>query len=390
MKYINEINVNGNIALEDTILYKGTPCTAGSKMLEKFIPLHNSEVADRLEKAGYVISGKVNVGEFGFDLLGETSYFGAERDENGNLVSASSLLVKDGLKGVLATELNGASIRGAALGGTVFVKPTYGTVSRYGVIPCACSSEQIGVHAANIDDAAEVLSVIAGHDSKDSTSLNDEKYQYTTSDSVSGKKVCIPQEYFDKADDKTKANLEKVAASLKAKGAEVEYISFAEFEASQSAWFIMMCAESCNNLSRYEGVKYGHRAEKYNDIEELYTNSRTEAFGLLAKSVILYGSDVLSKNRYFTAYDKALKVRRALRNSLDGLFEKYDMILAPVSSKTEYKDASMEDVYNESYFTSLATMMGLPVVATAGVQLIGNSFGENLILSGAKAIEEGK
>ena len=152
MKYINEINKNGNVALEDTILYKGISATAGSKMLEKFIPLHNATVADRLEKAGYVISGKVNVGEFGFDLLGETSYFGVEKDENGNIACASSLLVKEGLKGVLAVELNGASLRGAALNGTVFVKPTYGTVSRFGVIPCACSSEQIGVHAENIEN----------------------------------------------------------------------------------------------------------------------------------------------------------------------------------------------------------------------------------------------
>ncbi len=388
MKYITEKDIKGTVALEDTILYKGIPCTAGSKMLEKFIPLHNAEVADRLEKAGISISGKVNVGEFGFDLLGETSYFGAEKDENGNLVSASSCLVKEGLKGVLAVELNGASIRGAALGGTVFVKPTYGTVSRYGVIPCACSSEQVGVHACNVENASEILSVIAGHDAKDGTSLPCEKYEYFVKDDVSGKKVCIPKEYFEKADDSTKANVEKIADALKSKGVQVEFVSFAEFEASQSAWFVMMCAESCNNLSRYEGVKFGHRTESYNDIEELYTKSRTEAFGLLAKSVILYGSDVLSKNRYFTTYDKALKVRRLLRTKLDALFAEYDLILAPVSSKTEYKEASMKTVYEESYFTSLASMMGLPVVATKGVQLIGNSFEENKLLCAAKAIGE--
>ncbi len=390
MKYITEINAKGNVALEDTILYKGIPTSAGSKMLEKFIPLHSSEVSDRLEKAGYEISGKVNVGEFGFDLLGETSFFGAEKDENGNLASASSLLVKEGLKGVLAVELNGAALRGAALGGTVFIKPTYGTVSRYGIIPLACSSEQLGVHASNIEDAAEILTVVAGHDDKDGTSLPEKKYSYSLSESVSGKKICIPKEYFDKADDLTKAKVEKAADELKVKGAEVEFVSFADLEASQSAWFIMMSAESCNNLSRYDGVKFGHRASKYNDIEELYVNSRTEAFGLLVKSIILYGSDVLSKNRYFTAYDKALKVRRALRKKLDELFAKYDFILAPVSSKTEYKEASMKDVYDESYFTSLASMMGLPAVATNGIQLIGNTFGESAIFSAAKALEEGK
>ena len=298
------------------------------------------------------------------------------------------LVLKEGLKGVIAVELNGASIRGAALGGTVFVKPTYGTVSRYGVIPCACSSEQIGVHACDVETATELLSVIAGHDAKDGTSLPCSKYEYSVKGDVSGKKVCISKEYFDKADDATKAKVEKAANALKTKGAEVEFVSFAEFEASQSAWFVMMCAESCNNLSRYDGVKFGHRAEKYNDIDELYTNSRTEAFGLLAKSVILYGSDVLSKNRYFTTYDKALKVRRLLRTKLDELFAKYDLVLAPVSSKTEYKESTMKTVYDESYFTSLASMMGLPVVATKGVQLIGNSFEENKLLCSAKVIGE--
>ncbi len=389
MKYINVINSKGNVALEDTILYSGVPSTAGSKMLESFVPLHSSTVVTRLESEGYVISGKVNVGEFGLDLLGETSFFGAEKDSNGNLVSASGVLVKEGLKGVLAVELNGSSLRGAALGETVFVKPTYGTVSRYGVIPVACSSEQIGVHSANINDAAEILSAIAGHDEKDGTSLKNEKYEYSIGN-VEGKKVCIPKEYFEKADEKTKEKVLQAVEILKSKGAFVEEVSFEAFESSQSAWYIMMCAEGCNNLSRYDGVKFGHRAEKYNDIDELYTNSRTEGFGLLTKAVILYGSDVLSKGKYFVLYDKALKVRRALRASLDGLFAKYDFILAPVCSKTEYKEADMKTVYEESYFTSLASMMGLPVVATAGVQLIGNTFGENVIFSGAKALEEGK
>jgi aspartyl-tRNA(Asn)/glutamyl-tRNA(Gln) amidotransferase subunit A len=388
MKYITTINEKGNVALDDKILYKNIPCTAGSKMLEKFIPLHNAEIADRLEKAGYVISGKVNVGEFGFDLLGETSYFGAEKDENGNLVSPSSLLVKSGLKGVVATELNGASLRGAALGGTVFVKPTYGTVSRYGIIPCACSSEQAGVHTSTVEDAIELLSVIAGHDGKDGTSLPKEKYDYSVDGDVSGKKVCVPQEYYDKASSEIKAKIDKTVAALKEKGAEVEFVSFAQFEAAQSAWFIMMCAESCNNLSRYDGVKFGHRADRYKDIDELYTNSRTEGFGLLSKAVVLYGSDVLSKNRYFSAYDKALKVRRALRSSLDELFAKYDIILAPATSKTEYSSADLKVVYEETYFTSLAMMMGLPTVAVKGVQLIGNSFEENKLFSAAKAIEE--
>lgn len=388
MKYISVINEKGNVALDDKILYKGVSCTAGSKMLEKFVPLHNAEVVDRLEKAGYVVSGKSNTGEFGFDLLGETSYFGGEKDENGNLASVSSLLVKDGLKGVLAVELNGEAVRGASLGGTAFVKPTYGTVSRYGIIPCACSSEQVGVHAADLETAAELLSVIAGHDAKDGTSLPAEKYEYTVKADANGKKVCVPKEYYEKASNEIKAKIDEAVKSLTDKGAKVDFVSFAQFEVAQSAWFVMLCAESCNNLSRYDGVKFGHRAEKYNDIDELYTNSRTEGFGLLTKAVILYGSDVLSKNRYFTTYDKALKVRRALRNALDKLFAEYDVILAPATFEASYKKSDMETVYNETYFTSLSSMMGLPVAVTKGVQLIGNSFEENKLFSVAKAVEE--
>jgi aspartyl-tRNA(Asn)/glutamyl-tRNA(Gln) amidotransferase subunit A len=201
-------------------------------------------------------------------------------------------------------------------------------------------------------------------------------------------KVCVPTEYMEKVSDSVKAKIKNAIESLEKGGATVEYVSFTDYEAVQSAWFIMMCAESCNNLSRYEGVKFGYRTAEYSDIEELYTKSRTEAFGLLTKSVILYGSDVLSKNRYFSAYDKSLKVRRAARNSLNELFGKYDLILAPVSSETEYKDADMGTVYNESYFTSLGMMMGLPTVAVGGVQLMGNSFCEKKLFAAAEQLTE--
>ncbi len=388
MKYINKKDLKGNVALEDTILYKGIPCTAGSKMLENFVPLHSAEVVTRLENAGYVISGKVNVGEFGLDILGETSYFGGEKDAEGNLVSSSSLLVKEGLKGVLAVELNGAALRGAALGGTIFVKPTYGTVSRYGTIPLACSSEQVGVHASNVKDACELLSVIAGHDYKDGTSLLTEKYSYSCVGDVKGMKVCVPEEYVNSVDSETKAKIEKAVSKLKSNGAEIDFVSFSTFESVSSAWFILLCAESCNNLSRHEGVKFGHRTAEYKDIEELYTKSRTEGFGLLTKSVILYGSDVLSKNRYFSAYDKSLKIRRATRNALTNLFSKYDMILSPVCSKSKYKESDMKTVLEESRFTSLAGICGLPAIAAGGVQVIGDSLSENKLFAAAKILSE--
>ena len=184
--FINEINKNGNIAVDDTILLKGVPATAGSRMLENFVPLFSAEVVERMEKAGYTVSGKTNVGEFGLDLLGETSYFGAETVD-GKLVGAAAELVRKGeVKAALNVDLNGAPRRAAAVSEVVFVKPTYATVSRYGVIAAACSGEQIGVTAADAKTAAEVLSVIAGHDDKDGTSLPKEKYEYTCDLDVKG------------------------------------------------------------------------------------------------------------------------------------------------------------------------------------------------------------
>ena len=177
--YINEINKAGKIAVDDTILVKDLPATAGSKMLENFKPLFSAEAVERLEKAGYVISGKTNVGEFGLDLLGEFSNF-EPVTENGNLAgAAASLVAKGEIKAALNVDLNGAPRRAAAVSGVDFIKPTYGTVSRYGIIACACSGEQIGVTASNAADMKEILSVIAGHDSKDGTSLPAEKYEYS-------------------------------------------------------------------------------------------------------------------------------------------------------------------------------------------------------------------
>ncbi len=391
MFYINEINAAGKIAVDDTILVKGTPATAGSKMLENFKPLFSAEAVERLEKAGYEIAGKTNVGEFGLDLMGETSYFGAAT-VNGNLAGAAAALVAEGkIKGALNVDLNGAPRRAAAVSGVDFIKPTYGTVSRYGIIACACSGEQIGVTAANADDAKEILSAIAGHDSKDGTSLPEEKYEYSVSENVSAMKICIIKELYEAADAAVKANIDAYAESLKKLGATVETISLDIVSQAQTAWQILMSAETTNNLSRFDGVKYGYRAAEYKNIDELYVKSRSESMGFLAKATIIYGSDVLAKAKYEKCYDKSLRIRRVVCDKVREILASCDAILAPACGKAEYKpyDAldAFEKVFEETLFTAIPSITGMPAMVTKGVQLIADSFRESVLLSIAKSVE---
>ncbi len=344
-------------------------------------------------KAGFTVKGKTNVGEFGLDLAGEFSYYGEKADA---ILGAAAESVKNGdVKAALGVDMNGAPRRAAALSGVAFLKPTYGTVSRYGVISCAASGEQVGVYAKGTDGICEIMSVIAGHDGKDGTSLKTESYTYSNNDDITGKKVCVVKDLLDKTDENSAAEIKAFCEALKAKGVEVEEVSFNLFETAATAWQILMCAETCNNVSRYDGVKYGHRAENYRNIDELYVNSRTEGFNFLTKAVILYGSDVLSKNRYKDCYDKSLRVRRVVAEEMAKLFEKYDAVITPVCSKSEYKAYDIKDafvkVFEESEFTAMANLIGIPALSAGKVQLLGKAFSESVLLSLAKSVEsEGK
>ena len=383
-KYITEINKNGNIAIDDTILVKDVPATAGSKMLENFVPLFSAEAVEKVLAAGYTLSGKTAVGEFGLDLYGETST---------NDICAAASLVKEGsVKAALNVDLNGAPRRAAALEGVTFVKPTYGTVSRYGIIAAACSGEQIGVTAKDAETAAEVLTVIAGHDDKDGTSLKNVNCDYNISVSAKGMEIALIKELYDAADSAVKAKIDAASAAYKKAGAKVEEISVATLAEISTAWTILMSAETTNNLSRFDGVKYGYRTEKYKNIDELYVGSRTEAFGFLTKATIIYGSDVLSKGRYEDCYDKSLKIRRKAVEVLKELFTKYDALLAPAFSKAEYEFYPVEEaftkVYEESLFTAPASITGMPAVVTNGVQLIGDYFCDGKLLALAKVLEK--
>ncbi len=388
--YMNVINEKGNIAVDDTLLYKGTPACAGSRILEGFTPLFTAEAVTRLEEKGYVISGKTHVGEFGLDLLGEFSHYDKQE---GSLKGASAQLVANGtVEAALGVDMNGFPRRAAAVSQIDFLKPTYGTVSRYGVISCAASGEQVGVYAKSAGKIAEIMSVISGHDEKDGTSLRCEKYEYTVASDIKGKKICVIKELLDKADDEIKSYIRAYIKNLEANGAEVEEISSDIFELSNVAWQILMTAETCNNVSRYDGVKFGHRAKEYKNIDELYVNSRTEGFNFLTKAVIMYGSDVLSKLRYKDCYEKSLKIRRVVLEKYKDLMSKYDAILTPVCSNVSFdaydiKDAFLK-VFEESVFTSIANLIGTPSCVTRGVQLLGDHFDESTLLSIAAACEK--
>lgn len=389
--YINEINKTGKIAVDDTILVKDVPATAGSKMLENFKPLFSAEAVERLEKAGYAISGKTNVGEFGLDLLGEFSNF-EPVTENGNLAgAAASLIAKGEIKAALNVDLNGAPRRAAAVSGVDFIKPTYGTVSRYGIIACACSGEQIGVTAANAADMKEILSVIAGHDDKDGTSLPAEKYEYSIGEDVSAMKICIVKELYDAASAEVKANIDVYAKKLEDIGAKVETVSLDIVSDVQTAWQILMSAETTNNLSRFDGVKYGYRTPEYKNIDELYVKSRSESMNFLTKATIIYGSDVLSKGRYENCYDKALRIRRIACDKVREILASYDAILAPACGKTSYQTydilEAFKKVFEESLYTAIPSITGMPAVVTKGIQLIADSYKESVLLSIAHTVE---
>ncbi len=368
------INEKGNIAVDDTILVKGYPSEAGSKILSGFIPLFSAEAVERLEKNGYIIAGKSKVGEFGLDLFGETAF-------DNPVLSAGAKLVKDGkVKANLSVDLNGYPRRAAKMEAIKYIKPSYGSVSRYGVIPCACSGEQIGVMANTTEDLIEVLSVISGHDDKDGTSIPTAKYDYTPVEKAFN--IAVIKEL------KTEET-EKTIKKLIEKGATVTEISIPEVKEIATAWQILMSAETTNNLSRYDGVKFGYRTENYQDIDDLYVNTRTEGFGLLAKATILYGSNVLSKGKYFECYDKALKIRKVAMDKMAEIFATFDAILTGVcSNETHEGENTFLSVLSESVYTAIASITGLPAIVTDGIQFIGNMEKENILFGITKLLDK--
>ena len=389
----NDITADVRVVLDDMILTKDMPTAAGSKMLDGYMSLFEATVAERLTAAGFGICGKANVGELAIDLLGETSYYGA--CENGGALSLPAAeIIKNGEADVAVTlDVNGSPRRAAALSGLVYVKPTYGTVSRFGTIPAACSGETVGVMAKSADLCKDVLSSISGYDAKDGTSLSDELCKKALSADKSVKRVAVVKSLLEGVGESEKKKLDAFRSFLAGKGVEVCEIEGELLRSARVAWNILMCAELCNNVSRYDGIKYGYRSQNYTTIGELYTNSRTEAFGELLKTAILYGSETLSDENYMKMYDKAMRVRRVLSEYFGELFGEFDALLLPAASGVYTAEDAGKDKYiafKENLYTAPASVTGLPTVVVGGVQLVGAAFSEGALLEVAKSYEMGE
>ncbi len=387
-----EASAEKKILAEDMLLTVGMPTAAGSKMLEGYQSLFEAEVLTRLQKSGYALIGKTNVGEFAIDLLGETSYFGAVY-ENGILQNPTACAILAGdAPAALMLDVNGAPRRAAAQTGLCALKPTYGTVSRYGTVPVACSGETVSVLGKTVADCQAILSVIAGQDAKDGTSLPASMVEAGKEKLQPKNKVAVIVDFVKTAEEAVGAKVEQAIAALEASGVQVEKIDCEILTLARNAWNILMSAELCNNVSRYDGVKYGYRSETYTNIDELYTNSRTEAFGDLLKQTILFGSETLSTDNYQKVYDKALRVRRVLCEKFAALFATYDSVLIPACASMTYpKEAIAADrslPFTENLYTAPASLTGLPAVVCGGVQLIGAPFAEERLIALAQILEK--
>ncbi len=371
--YAVKKDVSGKaVVLDDMILTTDMPTTAGSKMLEGYMSPLEAEVVTRIKGAGYEICGKAKVGEFAIGL----SDYASEIVKNGDALSAVCL------------DVNGSVLRGAAQNGVCAIKPTYGTVSRYGTIPVACSGETVTVVSKTADDAFEMLKAISGHDDKDGTSLSDEKCKNALEIGEMKKKALVFTDMYDAADDAVKAKIDNAVAALEAQGVEITKADSGVIKKARIAWNILMSAELCNNVSRYDGVKYGYRSKNYTNIDELYTNSRTEAFGELLKSVILFGSETLSTDNYMKVYDKAMRVRRVISEEFAKIFADYDVVIMPVASAAEYSQQTDKYIsLKENLYTAPASVTGLPAIVCNGVQMIGKAFSDATLTEYAKMVE---
>lgn len=400
------------VAIKDNMCTKGMRTTCSSKILENFVPTFTSEAVLNLEKAGAVIIGKTNMDEFAMGSTTETSAFGVTRNPwnpehvPGGSSGGSCAAVAAGEAVMALGSDTGGSIRQpAAYCGVTGLKPTYGRVSRYGLIAYASSLDQIGPIGKNVKDCAALFEIIAGHDSKDSTSADVpvESYDSLVSGGLSGMRIGIPKEYLaEGCDEEVKKALADAVHTLSKNGAVVEFFSLGMVDYVIPAYYIIACAEASSNLERFDGVKYGYRTPCATELHEMYKKSRAEGFGEEVKRRILLGSFVLSAGYYDAYYMKALRVKGLIKKEFDKAFQKYDCILAPASPTTAPKiGTSLSDplqMYLSDIYTVAVNLAGLPAVSLPcgmdsrglpiGMQLIGDCFQEKKILRAAAAYEQ--
>lgn len=396
-------------AIKDNICVKGQKCTAASKMLEDWVSPYNATVIERLMAEDYVSIGKTNMDEFAMGSSTENSFFGPSKNPwnvdyvpGGSSGGSAAAVAAGEAVWTLGSDTGGSIRQPASFCGLVGLKPTYGLVSRYGLIAFASSLDQIGPITKDVTDAAIVLNSIAGHDERDSTSIPQEKVDYRDAlvDDVKGMKIGIPKEFFGEGiKAETRTAIDKAIEFYKKAGAEIISVSIPHVKSGVSIYYIIAPAEASSNLARYDGVSYGFRADGDN-IVDMYINTRNQGFGMEVKRRIMLGNYVLSAGYYDAYYKKALKVRRLLKEAFDKAYEQCDVLLAPSASGTAFKFGAFTDplaLYMEDICTVPVNLAGLPSISIPvgfhdglplGMQIIGPTLGEKKILRAAYAFEQ--
>ncbi len=403
------------IGIKDNMNVLGQPCTCGSKFLENYVAPYDATVIKKLRAAGAIPFGRMNQDEFAMGSSTENSALGKTRNPHdhtrvpGGSSGGSAAAVADRTAiATLGSDTGGSIRQPASHCGVVGLKPSYGRVSRYGLVAFASSLDQIGPLTQSVEDAALILQAIAGFDPADSTSLDVPVPDYlaTLHDGVKGLKLGIPKEYFgDGIDPGVRAQVENAIQSLAAQGAEIVEISLPHTEYAVATYYVIAPAEASSNLSRFDGIRYGHRAANPADILDLYKKSREEGFGAEVKRRIILGTYVLSSGYYDAYYSRAQKVRTLIRRDFETVFEKVDAILSPVAPSPARKigaaGADPLQEYLSDIFTIAANLAGIPGISVpcgsvlsddgknlpVGLQILGPHLGEAKLLQIAQAAE---
>lgn len=401
-------------AIKDNMCTEGTLTTCSSKILENFIPTFSAEAVLKLEKAGAVILGKTNMDEFAMGSTTETSYYGVTRNPRnpehvpgGSSGGSAAAVAAQECFAALGSDTGGSIRQPASYCGVVGMKPTYGTVSRYGLIAYGSSLDQIGPVAKDVTDCAALLQTVASYDAKDATSMKRDDYDFMSAlkEDVSDLKIGIPNSCFGEGlDPQVKESILKAADVLKARGAEVEYFELDLIDYAIPAYYVIASAEASSNLERFDGVKYGFRAKEYEGLHDMYKKSRSEGFGPEVKRRIMLGSFVLSSGYYDAYYLKALRTKALIKKEFDRAFEKYDMILSPAAPSTAPRlGESLSDplqMYLGDIYTVSVNLAGLPGITVPcgmddkglpiGMQLIGDCFSEKKLFRAAYTYEQAR
>ena len=401
------------VAVKDNICTKGLATTCGSRMLEHFVPPYDAFAARKLKEAGMVILGKANMDEFAMGSTTETSWYGVTRNPRntqhvpGGSSGGSCAAVAAGeCFAALGSDTGGSIRQPSSFCGVTGIKPTYGTVSRQGLVAYGSSLDQIGPIGKDVADCAALLQVIAGHDPADSTSLEREPWDFSESlkGDGAGLRVGLPRDYFGEGlDEDVRRAVLQVAENLKEQGAAVEEFDLGLVPYAIPAYYVIASAEASSNLSRFDGVKYGFRAEGAEGLHDMYKKTRSQGFGPEVKRRIMLGSFVLSSGYYDAYYLKALRTKALIKQAFDKAFERFDVILAPAAPTTAPRlGESLQDplkMYLGDIYTVSVNLAGLPAICLPcgadkeglpiGVQMIADCFGENKMIQAARAWEKG-